>query len=545
MSYNGSGVYIAPAGQPVVSGTVIQSSTFNSYVADVTATFNNTLTRDGQGVPTGPFKLFSGTVSVPGLSFNSESSTGMFWPSAGVLAFAVQGVEPMRLKTSGAVLIGTSIDDGTNRVQVNGTVKATTFLGNVTGNVAGNVTGALTGPVTGNVTGNVTGALTGNASTATTLQTARAINGIAFDGSAAITVADTTKLPLTGGTLSGALTVSGSFTGTAGLNVTGVGGVVNAVNKFGVDNNAGITRMYASGPNSATRGSYDFRITDSVGTLDQSAMVIDNTGNVGVGGSSAGGKLELLTASGDPYLRITNGTQQAFMQARGTSSLVAFGSLSNSDVAVYTNNTEKVRVDVSGNVGIGGTPVGAIGKLHVFGGITSTTGINVAGNGGFYNAANKFGVDNNVGATRMYASGPNSATKGSFELHGITSDGSIDTVHLTITAAGVIQDSAANELGFKGLPSASVTTGAFAAADRGKCVYATAGVTIPNATMAVGDVVTIINTTAAAITITATVTTLRQAGTANTGNRTLAAYGIATVIFVSSTLGFISGTGLT
>jgi hypothetical protein len=101
------------------------------------------------------------------------------------------------------------------------------------------------------------------------------------------------------------------------------------------------------------------------------------------------------------------------------------------------------------------------------------------------------------------------------------------------------------ELGYKGLPPASVTTGAFAASDRGKCVYATAGVTVPDATMAANDVVTIINTTAGAITITATVTTLRQIGTGLTGNRTLGAYGIASVVFASGTSAYINGTGLT
>lgn len=45
-----------------------------------------------------------------------------------------------------------------------------------------------------------TGALTGNASTATTLQTARAINGVSFDGSAAITVKASTTNALTIGT---------------------------------------------------------------------------------------------------------------------------------------------------------------------------------------------------------------------------------------------------------------------------------------------------------------------------------------------------------
>jgi hypothetical protein len=44
-----------------------------------------------------------------------------------------------------------------------------------------------------------------NASTATKLATARTINGVSFDGSANITVADSTKLPLTGGTMSGSI----------------------------------------------------------------------------------------------------------------------------------------------------------------------------------------------------------------------------------------------------------------------------------------------------------------------------------------------------
>lgn len=46
--------------------------------------------------------------------------------------------------------------------------------------------------------------VSGNAATATALQTARTINGVSFNGTANITVADATKLPLTGGTLTGA-----------------------------------------------------------------------------------------------------------------------------------------------------------------------------------------------------------------------------------------------------------------------------------------------------------------------------------------------------
>ena len=63
--------------------------------------------------------------------------------------------------------------------------------------------------------GTITAALSGNASTATTLQTARTINGVSFDGSANITVADANKLPLAGGTIAGDLAVTGN------LSVTG------------------------------------------------------------------------------------------------------------------------------------------------------------------------------------------------------------------------------------------------------------------------------------------------------------------------------------
>jgi hypothetical protein len=86
-----------------------------------------------------------------------------------------------------------------------------------------------------------TGALTGNASTATTLQTARAINGVNFDGSAAITVTAAagtlsgatlasgvtassltsvgtlTTLTVSGATATGALTVTGAVTATGDI----------------------------------------------------------------------------------------------------------------------------------------------------------------------------------------------------------------------------------------------------------------------------------------------------------------------------------------
>ena len=52
----------------------------------------------------------------------------------------------------------------------------------------------------------------GDANTATKLKTARTINGVSFDGTANITIADSTKLPIAGGTMTGDLTLKGNPT---------------------------------------------------------------------------------------------------------------------------------------------------------------------------------------------------------------------------------------------------------------------------------------------------------------------------------------------
>lgn len=91
--------------------------------------------------------------------------------------------------------------------------------------------------------GTITATLNGNASTATSaqasitaqrLQTARTINGVSFDGSQNITIADSSKLPLSGGTLTGSLTLAGNPTQSN-----------HAVNKSYVDSNL-LTVTYGS-----------------------------------------------------------------------------------------------------------------------------------------------------------------------------------------------------------------------------------------------------------------------------------------------------------
>lgn len=113
----------------------------------------------------------------------------------------------------------------------------------------------------------------------------------------------------------------------------------------------------------------------------------------------------------------------------------------------------------------------------------------------------------------------------------------------------------ADAVGFRGIPqNAQAVNYAIQASDAGKHIYHATGAgagdtyTLPaNASIQfeVGTAITFINMATDAVTIAITTDTMYLAGTGTTGNRSLAQYGIATAIKVTSTEWLISGTGLT
>jgi hypothetical protein len=116
----------------------------------------------------------------------------------------------------------------------------------------------------------------------------------------------------------------------------------------------------------------------------------------------------------------------------------------------------------------------------------------------------------------------------------------------TVLDAGTIGAAAP---GFRGLPQ-NAQTGAYtlALSDAGKQVSnTTGGWVIPaNGSVAfpIGTAIALYNNSGSNQTISITTDTLRQAGTASTGTRTLAQYGLATCVKVASTTWVISGAGL-
>ena len=190
--------------------------------------------------------------------------------------------------------------------------------------------------------------ITGNAATATKLATARTINGVAFDGSANITVADSTKLPLAGGNMTGDLTyqnvgvgewargltakiqASGAFAGGIGFYGSG-DSVYAAYLGIGPDywaSGNGV-RVTAAGVTISGATTFDTLITGSV------------NGNAGTATKLAAGRTIGMT--GD-----VTWTSPAF---DGSGNITAVATLANTGVAAGTYG--KVTVNAKGLVTAG------------------------------------------------------------------------------------------------------------------------------------------------------------------------------------------------
>jgi hypothetical protein len=127
-----------------------------------------------------------------------------------------------------------------------------------------------------------------------------------------------------------------------------------------------------------------------------------------------------------------------------------------------------------------------------------------------------------------------------------------DASEITGTVIDGTTSTGATGVGYMGLPQNATTTGSYTivAADAGKHIYSTATrtVTIPansSVAMPIGATITFANATGATVTIAITSDTLILVSSGTTGSRSLAPFGMATAVKVSSTQWMISGNGLT
>lgn len=181
-----------------------------------------------------------GTVSAPGLTFSGDTNTGIYSPAADTIAFTEGGVESMRIDSSGNVGIGTSTP--TAPLDVNGSIAITGTARRITGDFS-NATNASRTLFQTNVTNNNSNV------------------GIMANGT---------------GTSSNLLLYSGSDPDNA------------SVAQIGMTNSGTEARIgsFATGTGTARP------ITFSTTNIER--MRIDTSGNVGIGTSSPGDKLQLV-----------------------------------------------------------------------------------------------------------------------------------------------------------------------------------------------------------------------------------------------------------
>lgn len=221
-----NGLYQLPSGNPVTSGTTITADWANRTLPDIATALSNTLTADGTLPMTAPMKFADGSVIAPGITFNSDSSTGIYRKTTSTLGLTANGVDALVLNTTGGSFTGNLSVAGTTTftgaTTHSGAVSLASTL-NVTGatslsslTTSGNTSVGGTLTVTGATTH--TGALSGSTASFTGTVTAPLFSG----SGASLTNIPTSALASPTFTLgSTTLTVGGSTTSLADLQLTG------------------------------------------------------------------------------------------------------------------------------------------------------------------------------------------------------------------------------------------------------------------------------------------------------------------------------------
>ena len=302
-----------PSSGVVTNLTGTASININGTVGATTASTGAFTTLSATGVAT----FSAGTAALPAITTTGDTNTGIFFPAADTIAFAEGGAEAMRIDSSGNVLVGTT---------------SSTFSGQTINGLGVSKTGAAL--------------LALNNSNNTNQSWSHFI----YDSGLG-----------TAGTYSIGQIINGSTSGLAGGPFTPI--------------------LNIAVPSSASNSPKVF---------------IDSSGNVGIGTSSPGHKLDVAQssaannfigrfintdtgASSGAAVLVTQGAVTGQFQAYGNAA-INFGTQTNHPIVIQTNTTERIRIDTSGNVGIGTSSPSTYGKFVVAGG-DGNTQFNVGTNG--------------------------------------------------------------------------------------------------------------------------------------------------------------------
>jgi hypothetical protein len=363
------------------------------------------------------------------------------------------------------------------------------------------------------------------------------------------------------------LTVA-NIVGYLGAPVTVANGGTGAATLTGYVQGNGTSAMTASAtvPGSDVSGNITGNAANVTGTV---AVANGGTGQTTYTdgqlliGNTTGNTLTKATLTAGSGVSITNGSGSITIAATGGSGTVT----SVGGTGTVNGITLTGTVTTSGNLTLGGALTGVDLTTQVTGtlpianggtGSTSTTYCNLTSNvtGTLPVANGGTGITSLGTGVATWLGTPSSANlaaavtdeTGSGSLVFATSPTLVTPVLGTPTSGNLNSCTAdgTNKVGYRNIPAVGTKTGSYtlATGDVGKYVQVGSGgsITIPDATFAEGDVISIFNNTTGAITITCTITTAYIAGTdADKASVSLATRGVATILFISGTVCVISG----
>ena len=255
----------------------------------------------------------------------------------------------------------------------------TSITGTLTGNVTGNLTGNVTGDVTGDLTGTVLTAAQPNITSVGTL-TGLTVNvgtnnvGAIFestDQEVLLALDDslkTTTIESNNGVLKfGTNGASGGTSATEAMRIdrsgnVGIGGSPSSILHLSTSNDPKITLTDTGFGASAdiTGSNGNLRLNSQTATIfdmaDSEVARIDSSGNVGIGTSSPSSRLDIVHNNNNP-LRLQNSTgvivKTQFEDNASRQAEIALNTGSITFSNGTSSVTERMRIDSSGNVGIG------------------------------------------------------------------------------------------------------------------------------------------------------------------------------------------------
>jgi hypothetical protein len=170
---------------------------------------------------------------------------------------------------------------------------------------------------------------------------------------------------------------------TASRTAIATGDNIGTLTFTGYDGTANVTSSAIIGQAEGTistgivAGRILFNTANSSG-VNTERMRINSSGNVGIGTSSPNAKLEIGSSTSVSDLRLSNNGGTTILNMYSTGSDIVFANVTaTGTLQLRTNNTERMRIDSSGNVGIGGTPSSV--RLFIVNGTASDTGLIVRG----------------------------------------------------------------------------------------------------------------------------------------------------------------------